>query len=64
MNSTEITALLLWLKFRNFYRRNKPTIFLALMIVGIVVVWIFLRQRQGEASLNAGPEWNDWNPVH
>ena len=63
MKSTELLALWLWLKLRDFYRRHKSMILLLLMIAGVSVVLIFLSRRKGNVSLNVGPEWGDWNPA-
>ena len=63
MTNTEIMTMVLYLKLRNFYRRNKPLFLLLLLVVGLFAVLFFVRRRDSEAVLSVEPQWGDWHPV-
>ena len=65
MNNADLLLVSLFLKLRDFYRRNKPIVLLVLLIVGVFVVSILMsRDRQNVSeSLSVEPEWSDWHPA-
>lgn len=65
MNNTEIMTMLLFLKLRNFYRRNRSVFLLLFLVAGVLVAAILIRQwRDNNAGTNIEPEWTDWHPAN
>ena len=65
MNNEEIMAMLLFIKLRNFYRRNRSIFLLLFLVAGALVAAILIRQwRDINEGSNIEQEWTDWHPAN